>query len=255
MDLHVNRQSGTGTPVLLLHGTGSSAAMWRPCQPLFAGRTTVAPDLPGAGRSPRVGGPWTMEDDLAALRSLLDEHERWQVVAHSYGATLGLHLAARDDRIARLIVHEPVVWSVVHAFGSAADQRELDEALADILAAHNRGEPDEAFLQLFVDFWNGAGAWQALSPRSRQRLTRVGRKARNEVVDLLTQRTDGRVWSTLAQPVLVTCGVDSPAPERRAMKLLTDNAPAMALTMVPGGHLAPLHHTEAWMAAVRHALF
>ena len=47
------RRHGTGPPVLLLHGWPTSSYLWRNLIPPLAaaGRSAVAPDLPGFGAS------------------------------------------------------------------------------------------------------------------------------------------------------------------------------------------------------------
>ena len=50
-------RTGQGEPLLLLHGTGSSRAVWKPVIPLLAReREVIALDLPGHGDSPLVSG-------------------------------------------------------------------------------------------------------------------------------------------------------------------------------------------------------
>ena len=59
VDLSYDR-TGSGPPLLLLHGLGMCKEMWRPVVPLLAReREVVAVDLPGFGASPR--GPRTVE--------------------------------------------------------------------------------------------------------------------------------------------------------------------------------------------------
>ena len=76
--LSVEKQ-GTGEPVVLLHGLGSSANVWEPQVRALANRfTLIRYDLEGAGRSPYAGelsiSGWV--DDLAesknVRRSLID---------------------------------------------------------------------------------------------------------------------------------------------------------------------------------------
>jgi pimeloyl-ACP methyl ester carboxylesterase len=51
-DLH-HEVRGTGEPLLLVHGTGSSLHVWDPVvERLAARRTVIAVDLPGFGASP-----------------------------------------------------------------------------------------------------------------------------------------------------------------------------------------------------------
>ena len=65
---------GSGTPVLLLHGTGASTHSWRDLAPRIARRCmVVAPDLPGYGFSeaPPADG-MTLPGMARAVQALLD---------------------------------------------------------------------------------------------------------------------------------------------------------------------------------------
>ncbi len=98
---------GDGTPVLLLHGVPETSACWREVsEGLSAGRTVLAPDLPGLGGS-RYSGPYDVGSLVAQLVALLDAEdiEQIDVVGHDWGGILAFGLAARHpDRVRRLVV-------------------------------------------------------------------------------------------------------------------------------------------------------
>ena len=90
--------SGTGPPVVLLHG---GPGLWDYLAPLAAMLddvfTVARFDQRGCGRSPAYGGPFTIEqavDDLDKVREGLG-FDRWAVAGHSWGAELALRYAAR----------------------------------------------------------------------------------------------------------------------------------------------------------------
>src|SRR5215207_6685506 len=92
-------QSGTGRPLLLLHGFTGSAATWAPligALPLHF--HMIAPDLIGHGRSdsPPDAERYRMERCVADLLALLDALgvERTDVLGYSMGGRVALHLAA-----------------------------------------------------------------------------------------------------------------------------------------------------------------
>ena len=89
--------SGTGPPVVLLHG---GPGLWDYLAPLAAllddTFTVIRFDQRGCGRS-TGGGPFTIAqavDDMDQVRAALG-FDRWAVAGHSWGAELALRCAAR----------------------------------------------------------------------------------------------------------------------------------------------------------------
>jgi pimeloyl-ACP methyl ester carboxylesterase len=94
MDLSYFR-TGSGPPLLLLHGLGMGKIVWRPVVPLLAReREVVALDLPGFADSPR--GPRTVEGlahCVAAFAAWL-RLERPHVAGNSLGGAVALAMGA-----------------------------------------------------------------------------------------------------------------------------------------------------------------
>lgn len=90
-------REGDGEPLLLLHGTGSSRAVWKPVIPLLAReRDVIALDLPGHGDSPLIGGIEPTPVGYApVVASTLDRLglERVDVAGNSVGGWTALELA------------------------------------------------------------------------------------------------------------------------------------------------------------------
>lgn len=96
LSLYYESQGSGDTPVLLLHGLGSSSADWELQLPAFAARYRVLTlDLPAHGRSPAPRGPLTVEGMAAAVAALLAQLELPPVhlVALSLGGCVALTLA------------------------------------------------------------------------------------------------------------------------------------------------------------------
>ncbi|MGW4488542.1 alpha/beta hydrolase [Amycolatopsis sp. NPDC004368] len=108
------RYSGSGPPVLLLHGHPRTSATWHRVAPrlVAAGFTVVCADLPGYGRS---GKPTPTDDHephakrvgarrlLAVMRGL--GHERFAVVGHDRGSYLALRMALdHPDQVTRAVL-------------------------------------------------------------------------------------------------------------------------------------------------------
>lgn len=88
---------GTGVPVVLIHGIGSSADTWGdiPDRLSVLGHRVVALDLPGHGESSKGRGDYSLGSLACTLRDLLDHLgiERMHVVGHSLGGGISMQFA------------------------------------------------------------------------------------------------------------------------------------------------------------------
>ena len=105
--LHVV-EAGRGSPILFIHGMGSSSATWGECMRLLAPRHhVVAVDLLGHGQSPVPEDPaeYTRDKALADIDDVLADLGRPAVlVGHSLGGYLSLAHAATRPGVARGVV-------------------------------------------------------------------------------------------------------------------------------------------------------
>ena len=99
--------------LILLHGwIGTSSWMFRHVLPEFGARyNTIAPDLPGFGRSQTLEEAPSIEGYREFVRALADElgMDRFHLVGVSVGATVALDFAHRyPERVLKLVVQGPV---------------------------------------------------------------------------------------------------------------------------------------------------
>jgi pimeloyl-ACP methyl ester carboxylesterase len=100
---------GTGIPVLLVHGIGSSSDTWGdvPERLASSGLRVLAIDLPGHGESSRGGGDYSLGSLASTLRDLLDElHiERVHLVGHSLGGGVSMQFVYQfPERVASMVL-------------------------------------------------------------------------------------------------------------------------------------------------------
>ena len=106
------REEGRGDALVLVHGAGTSGAIWRRTMPALAQRRrVVAPDLPGYGGSPPAGPGFALEEVTDRVAAGLEEARvasPYDLVGHSMGGAIAILLAARHpERVRRLVLVAP----------------------------------------------------------------------------------------------------------------------------------------------------
>ncbi len=118
------QRSGSGEPLLLVHGIGGELHMWGPVsEQLSAQREMIAVDLPGFGRSPPLpDGAEPSPARLAeALGDLLDELglAKAHVAGNSLGAWVALELAKQNRALSVTALCPAGLWSAPLLVGDA----------------------------------------------------------------------------------------------------------------------------------------
>jgi len=231
---------------LLLHSGGFTSRQWRKlAEALAPDFHVLAPDLLGYGES----GPWPdgvpfhYRQDLDFVESLLgDGDDRVHLAGHSYGGFLALQLALRrPERVQSIAVFDPVAFGIL----DPVDDADAWSQLALVKQTWDRDESgvDEAWLRAFVDWWNGAGAWDRLGEETRRAFRAMGWKVFQEVLSLVADRTDRATYATITAPTLLLGGASSPLAERRVVEKLGAALPHAISRVFPGvGHMGPISH-------------
>lgn len=156
-------RSGTGTPVVLLHGVMADAHAWRHVVDAVApGRPAWVPNRRGRQPSGALPDDYSVDSevaDLCAWLAVLDQPV--DLVAHSYGGTIATEAVRRGAAVRSLVLYEPVA----RPFG--------DDALPLLQEALARHDLDAAVEIINVD----------LSGYSREHVAAL--------------RADERVWTVL----------------------------------------------------------
>lgn len=251
--------SGHGDPVILLHGSAGSAGQWRALRALLEPRHRVlAPDLIGYGRSSAWHGRRAprLDDEVEIVAALLDRCQRpARLIGHSYGGVVALQAALdMPDRVVDLTLIEPVAFGLLDS-GGTADARLLAEVhllAGEIAGGLAAGEP-EAAMARFVDYWNGAGARDALSLQRQADLAGRGSRVVDNFRALFRQPSmlPHLHHLHLYIPTLLIRGAQSPEPTRRIIERLGNALPlARTRTIAGAGHMAPLSHADEVNTAI-----
>ena len=243
---------GVSGRVLLVHSGGFTSRQWRRlADDLAKDHDVLAPDLIGYGTESWPNGePFDFRQDVARLAALLGDAPA-HLVGHSYGGLLVMQLALARPASARSIaVFEPVTFGVLDP--ADADDARAIESIASIGAyAPDARGVDEAWLQSFVDWWQGDGAWARLAEETRQAFRDVGWKLSEEVRSLSADRTSRAAYGSITAPSLLLGGGKSQPAETRVLARLAEVLPSARLVMFPEmSHMGPITHAREVNAAI-----
>jgi pimeloyl-ACP methyl ester carboxylesterase len=130
------RATGSGEPVVFVHGAATSGADWLFVRPFLREEfTVVAMDRRGRGES-GDGPEHAMEREAEDVLAVLDAVGGELLVGHSYGALCSILAAERTDRLRRIVLYEPPIAvrdERVAGLDDLVERGELDLALAGFL--------------------------------------------------------------------------------------------------------------------------
>lgn len=244
-------RSGSGPPLVLIHGAMSDHTRWTQVGADFERHFTVYSfDRRGRGESgdgPEYSFGRECEDAVAVIEHI---DGPVTVLGHSYGADIALEAALMTDRIERLVLYEPGVLEGATGFYTTGDvaeairiaERHLEtgqrDAAMQTILSKVIGIPDEQ-----VDELRAMPTWP----------TRVA-TAHTVLRELRAEgdwRFDLRRCQRLTMPTLLLTGSESLEIARRGTEALHDALPNAAVTVFEGeGHVAMITAPDLFVRAV-----
>lgn len=235
--------------IIALHCSGANGGQWRKLAATLGPRYgVIAPSFIGCGDA----GPWngerafTLADEARGIVDLIDAiAEPVHLIGHSYGGGVALKVAAARPRaVASLALYEPSAFHLLKQMGLRTPP-ELEEIEA-IAEAVGKGLVTGSYQQAaaaFVNYWNGAGAWEGLRPDVQAGLLRWLPKAPLDFRALLEDDTPITAYRRITCPVSLVCGEHALAPSRRIVGELASALPRATVEIIPGaGHMGPVTH-------------
>ncbi len=239
--------SGSGAPVLLIHGSMNSKSQWQALTAeLDTCFTVFAVDLFGYGKTPFPPKPEThsLADEVELVRRTISQRcgtiPALHVVAHSYGGMVALSYACSyPDEVASLTLFEPM-----------ANRLLLDDELTEIYAEGRLlvdtitrlvvdGRTDEG-AKHFVDYFAGDGIYSMLPSNARRTLSGYVRKMLIDYRTTIETPLDLIAYQGIGCPLALISGTSS-APISRSISLkLKNELSGIEWFEVDGNHMAPI---------------
>ena len=249
--LHVEEQ-GAGAPILLIHGTSSSAMVWSrgSIESLAELGRLIVYDRRGCGRSERPE-PYERTsvpehaDDAAALLASLGAAPA-VVIGRSYGGEIALDLAARyPERVRALVLLEPALLNL------SDEARRWEEGVHRVVtAAAERGVDGVA--RAFIGAVLGPDAWDGFSRDMKRMLTENGPAIVAEF-EGGPLRIDVAGLAAIEAPTLIVAATASPQAFRDVTDCMVSAMPNARAALIGGGHFVDPASPEV-LAFVREIL-
>lgn len=245
------QENGTGTPLVLLHGIGSSAASWAAQLAHFGQHyRTIAWNAPGYGGSAPL--PEEAPDVSAyakALAGLLDQLgiKQAHVVGHSLGSLMAARFAALyPERILSLTLAS---CAIGHAKVAAEDRaRMLNSRIDDVMTLGARGMAEKRGPRLLgprasaTDIRKVVDVMASVDPKGYAQAARMLSQG-NMLEDVATLPA--------AMPVQVVYGTADVITTPEANERVAAARPGTPITGIPdGGHAVYVEMPDAFNAIV-----
>jgi pimeloyl-ACP methyl ester carboxylesterase len=241
--LHYSEREGDGPALLMLCSTGLDPRQWTGLLRKLPNRRAVGLTYLGYPPSERWKGEGTPDigiDLLAAEQLLLAEDGPVDILGHSYGGYLGLHLAQKHPtRVRRIAAHEPTAWGTLAESG----RQDLIDDFAQVndVFFGERTDP-EGFLQHFVDYWNTPGSWDAMPEHRKAGWRVLYPKVWAEARLLCQETTPLDFYRQIPHPTRITLSPETAPHQFAVVTQLVEAMPHAELISVPGGHMGVLTH-------------
>jgi pimeloyl-ACP methyl ester carboxylesterase len=234
--------SGSGPPLLLVHGSICDHTVWRPLLPALERRFTVhAMNRRGReGSAPLRDGDLEREfADVAAVLGAIGEPSH--VIGHSFGGLCALGAALHTDRIRSLILYEPPppdpgVRSLEQATRSLLDAGREEEALSGFVR-DGPGSADVLEKLRASAFWEMSLAALLTLPE--------------EMAAMAGYDFEAERFRVIEAPVLLLLGSESPPYLRIVSDAMARLLPNARLVEMAGeGHFTNLFAPQRFLAEV-----
>ena len=249
---------GHGTPVLMVHCSGSSNRQWsRYANALQDRYRVLALDLHGHGETPSPDPiQSTFNHDVEIVKTLAEAVDGpLHMVGHSYGGFVALHAAmALQDRLLSLTLIEPAAFHLLRQDSEMEAWSEINKVACRQMTQVDQGDLEGSAAE-FMAYWTGSSVEEARSERNFKYIASTMPSVASIWDSLFRQPYTLNDYSHFPFPTLLVRGTKTSVAADRVIRLLDQAIANNSLVDIPGaGHMSPVTHPEAVIAALHHHL-
>jgi pimeloyl-ACP methyl ester carboxylesterase len=221
-------KSGSGPPLVLVHGTAADHARWAPVLPALEKRfTVIAVDRRGGGSGD--GKAYAIEREFEDIAAVVDSlGEPAVLVGHSYGAICSLEASLRTRNLRQLILYEPPIPAGIEIYPpgeieklqALLDQGKRDDVVSGFFSDVVRMPAAELTQLRALPNWPARVAAAHTIPREMKATTGY--------------RLDSAKWKAFKIPTLLLLGGDSPLFFKVAIEQVHAAVPSSRVVVLPG---------------------
>lgn len=226
-------RSGSGKPLLLVHGGTADHRRWAAIAPRFAEHFTVyAMDRRGRGGSgdaPEYDLAREAEDVAAVVEAIaMQTGAAVAVLGHSFGGLCSLEAALLSDQISRLILYEPPV-----PVGLPMYDPDMPDRIQVLIEGGEMERALETFIREEVKMPEHEFEIYRAHPMWKERVKIVPTVLREIVIDK-TYQFDAQRFAGMQVPTLLLLGSNSPPIFKRATATLDAALPRSHVVILQG---------------------
>ena len=239
-------ECGSGPAVVLLPGSCSTGAAWRPVIAALGNRfRSVTTSLLGYGGTceRRSAGDPAISRNAEAMETVIRRAGgRVHLVGHSFGGLVALAVALRDEvSVASIVIIEAPAVDILRERKEDQHYRAF-RRMTDAYFAEVAGGNAEAIAAM-IDFYGGAGTFASWPPRSRAYAVETTPVNLLDWADAYGFLLSEALLATIKIPLLVVRGGASPQAVQRANALLCELTGNATLATIEGAaHFAIATH-------------
>jgi pimeloyl-ACP methyl ester carboxylesterase len=215
-------ECGAGPAVVLVPGSCSTGAAWRPVIAAWNGRfRCVTTSLLGYGATAErrsVRDP-SIRHEAEVLEAVVRKAGRVHLVGHSFGGLVALAVALRKQvPLASLVIVEAPAAELLRECGEVEHYRAFRQMTDSYFARHEGGSPEA--IAGMIDFYGGAGTFASWPQRVRSYAVETTPVNILDWASAYGFPLSAELLSTIDLPVLVIWGEASHPAAQRANALL-----------------------------------